>query len=72
MARANSYFPTLDPKAAAVSLAHADFSECLERPRTKDGKIDKSVLPSWYGNGGYLRGKHNRCGFLRFLPLREP
>ena len=40
----------------------------LERPRTKDGKIDKSVP----FKGGYREGKHNRVAFCGFFPYENP
>ncbi len=40
----------------------------LERPRTKDGKIDKSVP----FKGGYREGKHNRVAFCGFFPYNNP
>ena len=40
----------------------------LERPRGKDGKIDKSKP----FKGGYREGKHNRVAFCGFFPYDKP
>lgn len=40
----------------------------LERPRDKDGNIDKSVP----FKGGYREGKHNRVAFCGFFPYENP